>query len=112
MVNIARSQKVERAETNDAGMTVRYLLPRAGPQKSLLRPRCGLHPPRRGAHRNETRLSSLMSAPWVNNEIEKIKRLRQIDPDLRVSNVFELTPLRCAQDMASYQEGQDFRNEY
>ena len=32
-------------------------------------------------------------------------RLRQIDPDLRVSNLFELTPLRRAQDMASYQEG-------
>jgi hypothetical protein len=44
VVNIAHSQKVERAETNDAGMTVRYLLPRIGPQKSLLRPRCGLHP--------------------------------------------------------------------
>jgi hypothetical protein len=44
VVNIARSQKVERAETNDAGMTVRYVLPRTGPQKSLLRPRCGLHP--------------------------------------------------------------------
>lgn len=34
-----------------------------------------------------------------------MKRLRQIDPDLRVSNLFELTPLRRAQDMASYQEG-------
>ena len=44
VVNIARSQKVERAETNDAGMTVRYLLPRTGPQKSPLRPRFGLHP--------------------------------------------------------------------
>jgi hypothetical protein len=32
-------------------------------------------------------------------------RLRQIDPDLRVSNLFELTPLRRAQDMARYQEG-------
>jgi hypothetical protein len=45
VVNIAHSQKVERAETNDAGMTVRYLLPRTGPQKSLLRLRCGLRPP-------------------------------------------------------------------
>jgi hypothetical protein len=32
-------------------------------------------------------------------------RLRQIDPDLRVSNLFALTPLRRVQDMASYQEG-------
>jgi hypothetical protein len=58
VVNIARSQKVER-ETNDAGMTVRNLLPRIGPQKSLLRPRCGLHPLDEGtatghaAHRDE-----------------------------------------------------------
>ncbi|MGC2720744.1 MAG: adenylate/guanylate cyclase domain-containing protein [Candidatus Acidiferrales bacterium] len=34
-----------------------------------------------------------------------MERLRQIDPDLRVSNLFELTPLRRAQDMASYQDG-------
>jgi hypothetical protein len=45
VVNIAGSQKVERAETNDAGMTVRYLLPRTGPQKSLLRPRYGFASP-------------------------------------------------------------------
>jgi TolB-like protein/class 3 adenylate cyclase len=32
-------------------------------------------------------------------------RLRQIDPDLRVSNLFALTPLRRVQDVASYQEG-------
>ena len=34
-----------------------------------------------------------------------MERLRQIDPDLRVSNLFEFTPLRRAQDMASYQDG-------
>ncbi len=34
-----------------------------------------------------------------------MKRLRQIDSDLRVSNLRELTPLRRAQDLATYQEG-------
>lgn len=33
-----------------------------------------------------------------------IARLRQIDPDLRVSNLSELTPLRRTQDMTNYQD--------
>ena len=33
-----------------------------------------------------------------------IARLRQIDPDLRVSNLLELTPLRRTQDMTNYQD--------
>ena len=63
VVNIARSQKVERAETNYAGMTVRYLLPRTGLQKSPLRPRCGLHPLDEGAATAYAAHPALAGAP-------------------------------------------------
>jgi hypothetical protein len=44
VVKLLALRKLNGQRPTTPGMTVRYLLPRTGPQKSPLRPRCGLHP--------------------------------------------------------------------
>jgi hypothetical protein len=53
--------------------------------------------------------NALATADALSGKVEHAQkamaRLRQIDPDLRVSNLKDLTPLRRPEDMAKYSEG-------